>query len=395
MPLNISPIHQRCFAILAIGLMVSVVCGCGHHRTLNRLNSPAYHVANGHKFLLKGMLPEAESEFMTAWELDSENVASLVGLALVKVKRQDFLKARELLERASDLALDRQSRYVVQVAYLRIHTEEKGKDWLEEALMWYEQAVRSNSAAPDAYYYMGLAYKESYNFQDGGNLFEKAQEIPGVLQTEAAEESALMKAILNNPPQTLAGKKAVLAGRMRRAHMAALLVQELGLMQWVAISESEGLDELKVPDIQDHVYRRDIETVARLGIQGLELDPEGTFRPDEPITRMDLAVMAQDVIIKATGKKDLAYLYQGRKNPFSDLSTESPHFNAAMLNVVLEIMPLPASDNEEFDPLGSVSGADALRAMYRLKQKITDIKKGSLFKIWKDLHHPFLDQVSA
>jgi len=395
MSLNISLILQRYFAILAIGLMALAACGCGHHRTLNHINSPSYHLSNGHKFLLKGMLPEAESEFVTALELDSSSVASLVGLALVKIKQQDFLKAQELLKRASNLALDQQSRYMVQVAYLRIHTEEKGKDWLEEALKWYEQAVSLNSKAPDAYYYMGVAYKESYNFHDARNLFEKAQKIPGVLQVEAAKESALMEAILDNPPQTLAGKKAVLAGRVHRAHMAALLVQELGLMQWVTIPDSEGIDEIKISDIQNHVYRRDIETVARLGIKGLELDTESTFRPDEPITRLDLAVMSQDVIIKATGKKDLAYRYQKRKTPFSDLPTKSPYFNAAMLNVDLGIMLRPASDTEEFDPLGSVSGADALRVMYRLKQKITDIKKGSLFKIWKDLHHPLLDQVSA
>jgi tetratricopeptide (TPR) repeat protein len=395
MPLKSGFMRQRYFAMLAVGLMVLAMCGCGYHRTVSRINSPDYHLANGQKFLLKGMLPEAEREFVTALDLDSRNVASLVGLALVKVKQENFLKARQLLERASNLALDQQSQYMVQIAYLRMHTEEKGKDWLDEALKWYEQAVRSNATAPDAYYYMGVAYKESYNFQDAKNLFEKAREFPGGLQAEATREAALMETILDNPPQTLAGKKAVLAGRLHRAHMAALLVQELGLGQWITVPGSEGVEKISIPDIQEHIYRRDIETVAQWGIQGLELDAQGAFRPEEPLTRLNLAIIFQDVIIKATGKKDLAYLYQRRKNPFSDLPKESPYFNAAMLNVVLGIMPLPASDTEEFDPLGSVSGTDALRAIHQLKQKIMDIKKGSLFKPWKDLNHPFLDQVAA
>jgi tetratricopeptide (TPR) repeat protein len=342
------------------------------------------------------MLQEAEREFAAAQELDGQNVAASVGLALVKAKRRDYVPARRLLGRALDLASDQASRYMVHVGYLQVNTEEKGKDWLEQALTHYEQAVRLNPNAADAYYFMGLAYKESFNFQDAKNMFEKAQEIPGPLQLEAAVEATLMESIRSNPPQTLAGKKAVLVSRMRRGHMAALFMQELELDHWIAIPEPAA-DYAKSPiqDIQDHAYRRDIETVVRLGIQGLELYPEGNFRPDEPITRADLAIMAQSIIIEATGKKELARLYQGRKTPFSDLPNKSPYFNAAMLNVAWEIMPLPASDAEEFDPLGSVSGADALRAICRLKQKIIEIKKDYLFKIWKGLRNPYLEQVSA
>jgi tetratricopeptide (TPR) repeat protein len=394
MLLNSSPIHRMFFISMTIGTIALAIHGCGHYKALNQINSPNYHVTNGDKFLGRGMLPEAEKEFAAAQELDHYNVAACVGLALVKSRQADFVQARQFLYRASTLASDPASQYLILVGNLQVNTGEKGKDWLEQALSCHEKAVSLNPNAADAYYFMGLAYKESFNFQDAKNMFQKAQEIDGPLQKDAAVEASLMESIRSNPPQTLAGKKAVLINRMRRGHMAALFTQELELEHWIVMPDVKSRTEIAIQDLQNHTYQRDISTIIRLGIQGLQLYPTGNFRPDEPITRADMAIMAQSIIIKATGKEELANLYQGRKTPFSDLSNESPYFNAAMLNVTWEIMPL-SSDAEEFDPLGPVSGVDALRTVYRLRQKIIEIKRDSLFKMWKDLPNPLLEHVSA
>jgi len=123
MLVNFSHIQRRLFIPLAIGVVALAVYGCGHYRALNQINSPGYHVANGDKFLGRGMLPEAEKEFSAAQELDHYNVAASVGLALVKAKQADFVQARQFLGRASNIASDPASQYMVLVGNMRVNTE--------------------------------------------------------------------------------------------------------------------------------------------------------------------------------------------------------------------------------------------------------------------------------
>ena len=74
------------------------------------------------------------------------------------------------------------------------------------------------------------------------------------------------------------------------------------------------------PDIEGNVYQEEIEEAAKMGlVKGF---PDGTFRPDDTVTREDAAVM----IVKAIGKvTDVDLNDKPRKfPPFQDLPTDRP-----------------------------------------------------------------------
>ena len=110
--------------------------------------------------------------------------------------------------------------------------------------------------------------------------------------------------------------------------------------------------------------------MLELGVKGLERMPDGTFRPNAALTRAEAAMIWEDVIVRATGDKTLATRYVGGASPFADLGSDHPAFNAAVLATTRGIMEA-GTRSGSFDPLGPVSGADALLSIKRLRDELT------------------------
>ena len=81
--------------------------------------------------------------------------------------------------------------------------------------------------------------------------------------------------------------------------------------------------------------------------------------------------MITDVISTITNDTSLATKYIGNVSPFVDVRNDIPYFNAIMVCTTKGIME-PKMDIRQdiFDPRGSVSGADALLAIRRLKEDL-------------------------
>ncbi|MBW2259709.1 MAG: S-layer homology domain-containing protein, partial [Deltaproteobacteria bacterium] len=119
-------------------------------------------------------------------------------------------------------------------------------------------------------------------------------------------------------------------------------------------------------DIQDHVLRTDIESVIALQIKGIEPYPDHTFKPDQKIARAEYAMMIEDILIKVSRDEKLATKFIGGPSPFPDLRSDLPYYNAVMVSTTRSIMETKDLTTGEFDPMGSVSGADALLIIRRL-----------------------------
>lgn len=107
-----------------------------------------------------------------------------------------------------------------------------------------------------------------------------------------------------------------------------------------------------------------------VGIKGLEAFPDHTFKPYAAITRSEFAMMIEDILIKITRMNDLSTRFIGSTSPFPDLSSDLPCFNAVMICTTRGIMAAQNLSSGEFEPMGPVSGADALLGIRALKNQL-------------------------
>jgi hypothetical protein len=119
----------------------------------------------------------------------------------------------------------------------------------------------------------------------------------------------------------------------------------------------------------DHPLRGDAELVLEHGVQGLELLPDNTFRPDAPLTRAEAAMIYQDILVRAGRDPSLATRWLGQDSPFPDLRPDHPAFNAAMLCATRGIMEGDQAGGR-FRPEDPVHGARALLSIRRLKEEL-------------------------
>ncbi len=123
-------------------------------------------------------------------------------------------------------------------------------------------------------------------------------------------------------------------------------------------------------DIADHPLKADVEGVLAIGVRGLENYPDGAFHPAELITKAAYAMMIEDILIKVTGDQSLATKFIGSTSPFPDLRPDLPYFNAVMVVTSRGIMEPKDFTSGEFAPLSSVSGADALLVIRKMKEEL-------------------------
>lgn len=344
---------------------------CATPRSVGNIDTPIHHVNNGFMFLDRGMIAEAEREFKAAEDLDPQYGPALAGMAVIRARQGHDGLARHLMTQALTYNATPETQALIYATAIRMYTELKSKGWVEAALSSFNRATRLDPKSMEAYYFMGLAYKESYNFQDAEHMFDKALELPSPYRRNALRQARLVRTIGEYPPKTMVGKKTSLLDRVNRAETAAILVEELELEKLISVPEGPAP---AIKDVEDNPYRRSIEIVVRTHINGLELDSRGFFYPEEPVSRAELAMIAETIIIRATGREDLGVFFEGREPIFYDVRNSSPYFNATFLAVTWGIMDASPSNPGEFDPLGTVSGADVLRVVYKLRDKIAHIE---------------------
>ncbi len=374
-----------CFFPLAL-----VIAGCAPQvrPPVRTLGTPEHHVATGMKLLEGSKLIDAEREFNLARELDPEYSPASMGLGLVLGCRGDFESAFDTMCQAQKLAKSKKEEILAYVGFMRLHTQQKDKDWLEHVRGNFERARKVLNATdmPDPYFYMGLAYKEASRFSDAVDAFKRVLEINQAFSDRAERQLRLVQKIERAMPGTPIGKKVALLEKVRRVDVAALFIQELELdkaykrfgpgefdISLESAPERTPLTEMPTPvDVQDHPLRADVLAVIGLGVKGLCAFPDGTFAPNEPVTRADYAVMISDIIAALTRDRSLATRYIGEVSPFADVRNDVPYFNAVMVCTTRGIIEPrgKAVRGSIFDPKGGISGADALLAIRRLKEDL-------------------------
>lgn len=374
--------------LVGVAVMISS-CAAPPRKPEAALDTPEHHVFTGNKLMDKGDYIGAQREFVLAMQLDKKYSPAYVGLGLVFAYQKDFEKAHENMKQAKSLAEKKEDKVNASVGMIRLYSMERKEKWLNKAEEEFEDAVKIDPKSSAAYFYMGKAYKYGYNFDKAGEMFKKVLDLNDQYLIEADNEWKLVQKIQRAAPGSLIGKKIALIDEITRADVAALFIQELLLEKlyekrtpkqfdttYQAPTSTQKFEADKIvkaeaaTDIQSHVLRVDIETVLRLGVRGLEPSPDHKFFPDQKINRAAYAMMIEDILIKVSGDEKLATKFIGSQSPFPDLRNDLPYFNAVMVVTSRGVMEAKDLTTGEFAPTGTVSGADALLIIRKLKDEL-------------------------
>ncbi len=383
-------IRNLSYFIISFCILLLMACGPKPMAPKAELDTPMHHVKNGHKMLKAGKIDAALREFTRAKELDPKYSPAYVGLGLVQGMKGDYENGFKQLKMAGKYADGNDQKNAVHVGYMRLYIlggAKIDKDWLEEVEDHFKTSINIDADNPEPYFYMGIAYKMSFEFEKASSQFAKVLEIDKEFVKEADKEYAVIQKIQRAMPGSVVGKKIALLEKITRADVAALFIEELEIDELFRKRTPKQFDTtfkdpekkfvsgeyVKIPpatDIEDHVLKTDIDAVIAIGIKGLQPFPDHTYKPYKVITRAEFAMMIEDILIKITGEDSLATKFIGSPSPFPDLRGDLPYFNAAMVCTTRNIMETKDVATGEFDPQGAVSGADSLLSIRTLKSQL-------------------------
>lgn len=383
-------IRKLFYLITSFCMLLVVACGPKPMAPKAELDTPMHHVKNGNKMLKTGKIDAALREFTRAKELDPKYSQAYVGLGLVHGIKGDYENGFKQLKMARKYAKGDEQKIAVHVGYMRLYIlggDKIEEDWLKKVERSFKKSIKVDPDNPEPYYFMGIAYKMSFEFEAASRQFAKVLEINKGFVQEADKEYAIIQKIQRAMPGSVVGKKIALLEEITRADVAALFIEELEIDELFRKRTPKQFDTafkdpekkfvageyVKVPpatDIEDHVLKTDIDAVIAIGIKGLQPFPDHTYKPYKVITRAEFAMMIEDILIKITGDDSLATKFIGSPSPFPDLRSDLPYFNAAMVCTTRNIMETKDVSTGEFDPQGSVSGAESLLSIRTLKSQL-------------------------
>ncbi|MBU1001488.1 MAG: S-layer homology domain-containing protein [Proteobacteria bacterium] len=368
--------------------------GCGGKQprvAVGVMDSPAHHFNNGLKFLDAGDSVQAGQQFDLALSIEAEYPPALAGQGVVMAMNGDE-DGLELVDDARDAADDwgPEIQMWPEVMTIRALTELYSarkltrEEFMEEILAPYEDALEIAPQAPEPYFYMGEAYVRALEFGPAEGQFHKVLLLGKGYEARAEQRWRLVQDVNRAAPGTVVGKKIALVEALTRADLAALMAEELDVDKFYARTDIPRVGEFKEPaatlvvldtsqavtDIAEHPLRVDIEKVLHYQVKGLELYPDRSFRPDEAVTRAEAAMIFEDVVVRSTGRLELATQYIGQESRITDMRGDHPAYNAVMLCVTRGIMATELRTGL-FRPLQTVSGIEALLAVKALRRELS------------------------
>ncbi|WP_432735902.1 S-layer homology domain-containing protein [Maridesulfovibrio sp. FT414] len=384
-------------------LLILVLAGCGKKVAPQSIeDNPAHHYLTGMELIDQGMPDKAFVRFERAVALDDEYAPAIAGKALVYAMRAEAESDEQYSAADSERAIDqfdkavrearrdRSQKFSVYVTGIRVYTHIATRGWLqraedlaadarlmskevkEEELPYYRNIEALN-------YFLGLAYFK-------GGEFRKAEDSLGLVLASAPGKwhdkanalynraQKILRA-MSNYTLTDVAKKIAVKDEVVRADVAALLVDELHLDRLFAGRIPVPNQKLKadfVPaDVVHHMFEPEIMTVLKWHVRGLQPQYDQKTRaelffPDKPMTRKELALVLEDVLIKLTGDESMSSIHLGQsRSLYPDVKSTDAYYNAVVNVVNRNLMETGLSG--AFRPDDKMDGADLILSLMRLR----------------------------
>lgn len=393
--------------MLAVASAIFLMAGCSgpQVRSTSPEDNPQHHYLGGMTALEHGKVTMAQEKFERALYLDERFAKAYAGLAIVsaeKVKGQADAGFRQVetdrifgnLKKAEKYADKPDEEFDYYAAKIRVHTLIKNKGWLDDAedafksggkLKVDERDLTFYQGKEALTYFMGLACLEGLEFQKARDRFADVLNAKreGKWHDKAdrgwKKTDKIVRAMAGITVGDV-GKKIAAQDNVSRGDLAALLVDELKVEKLfagripVAFQDAGRKAEFTPADVLNHQFRDEVLTLMKWNVRGLEPKFDETtnaylFRPMDSVTRGEMALVMEDVLIKLTGDEKLSTIYyENGKSPFPDVRATSPFYNAVMSMTSRGIME--AGDvSGEFRLADQLEGAEALLAIRVLRQK--------------------------
>jgi Tfp pilus assembly protein PilF len=374
--------------MLLVAALAVVAVGCGPKIAppTSVMDTPEYHYKNGLKYLDNDQIDDAMKSFDRAIALAPKSPLGYIGKGLAFGKKGDFKAAFENMDKAKGYE---EKGIEARIGMVRLYSMQRGKDWIKDAEKEFKAAKEKDPNNAALYYYMGEAYKVSFDFDKSADMFRKVLDLNKEFTSEANAEWAVIQKIQRAAPGTVIGKQIALIDKIDRADIAALFVQEMDLEKLftkrgpktydttfkapaettTAFSPEKTVRMEPATDIANHWLKPSIDTVLKLQVRGLEAGPNHAFEPDKLITKAEFALMLEDILIKVSGDEKLATKYIGSPSLFPDVRSDHYAFNAIMVVTSRGFIEADKATGE-FKPNDAVSGADALLSIREFKNQL-------------------------
>ena len=361
---------------MRVFLLCALFYGCslkGGNLPESYLDTPEQHALNGFKFISKQRVLDAQREFKESLATNPEYSPAYRGLALAYGMKGEFQAAYDSFDKAMRYAKSPEEKALAHVAMMRLLAMKREGAWLAQVEKHSASALALVKDLPDAYYYLGLAYNYAYKFEDSKRVLEKVVAINKPLSAEAKKQLELAREIRRAKPGSAFGKRVVFLPRITRAQAAGLLVHELR-RDFIFALESSPKKNLPTPtDILRHPLKVEIQRILEWNLRGLQEFGDGTFEPDEYVTRASFASLMADLIGRLDRHAVQVPDYDEKHMPFKDINKNSSYFRD--IAVCLAYGRLMRGKHGLFEPKGILSGAQALLIIRKLEKEISSRSK--------------------
>ncbi len=361
---------MRRVSLLVLGALI-LSCGGGKQlKSVSDLDTPEGAYRQGMDYLDQGKLDIAWDMLTRSRELAKSAkrpfAPAYEGLGLVSLERGELGEAEELMRQS----LDQDGRYALARVGLGRVKMAQGK--LEDAIQEFDKALRTTGKdggpQPEAYklawYYRAQA-QERQNLPDEAEAsYAKALEIdPKFLKASEAWER-LQEIRRATAGQSDVMRRVAASPAITKAELAGVLVELLPLDR---IYRHRMARVQTPPDLVGSWARGYAEKVLACGI--LDLAPDGSFLPDEKLPRAELAMVMQRILVEAFRDPSIETKYIGEtKTDFTDLSPQSPFYNAVRLMTSRGIME--GKMDGTFGIMDDVPGSEALEILRKFKAEL-------------------------
>jgi tetratricopeptide (TPR) repeat protein len=177
--------------------------GCGPRSGLypeSTLGTAEHHVFNGFALLRMERPDDAQREFELALRIDPKCSGAYRGLGWIEGRKGEFATAFASMGKAKELAEKKQEKALVEAGFMGLYTMQKGPDWVQRVEQSFRAACSLEEDLPEAYFLLGMAYKEVHRYADAERAFKKVVWIHGAFLNEAREELDSIQRILKAGP---------------------------------------------------------------------------------------------------------------------------------------------------------------------------------------------------
>ena len=370
---------RKNFGVVALVFLMGVLgnaCGPrigGYHDAI--LDTTEHRIYNGFMFIKMERPDDAQREFDRALILNPKSSAAHRGMGIVYGMKGDFKSAFASMDLAMALAETDEEKTLACTGMMSLRMMEKGKGWLVRVEEDFKRALTFSTHMPEPYFELGMAYKRSFDIPHAKLAFEKVIQMNKGLVGEAQEQLLILNKMDKAEAKSEVGRLILLVDRITRAQTAVLLIAETDLDEQLERVPAARPPESSAPsvkkegvplpaDVSGHIYEDLIQKALRLRIRGLSAFSDGTFGPDEYMTRATFAVIIADII----GRLHEIPLFVPTGLRFKDVRPDSPYYRAVM--ICTEGAGILDTKGDLFETMGTLSGVDALLSFRKVERKL-------------------------